>query len=79
MNMTEKFYKLMKDNNLYYEIVDYAENMIAVEITWGDWKHDHLRLEWLVRENMPEVKYINSYTTEDDGSDCYSAIHRFYF
>lgn len=79
MNMTEKFYKLMRDNNLYYEIVDYTENMIAVEITWGDWKHDHLRLEWLVRENMPEVKHIDSYTTEDDGSDCYSAIHRFYF
>lgn len=77
--MIERLYKLMQDNRLYYEIVDYTESMVAIEVTWGDWKHDHLRLEWLVRENMPEVKHIDSYTTEDDGSDCYSAIHRFYF
>ena len=46
-----------------------------VQIDWGDWKHDHLRVKWIVKE-MGGV-HIGSEVVEEDGSDCYSAIHHF--
>ena len=78
-NRAEKVYNLMKENHLHGEIIEEMENKIAVEICWGDWKHDHLRLKWLMEETFKDLKKVDSYTTEEDGSDCYSAIHYFYF
>ena len=75
----EAIENIMSENNLFGEIVEYSNNKVAVEIFWGDWKHEHLRLEWLVRENIPELKHIEAVTTEEDGSDCYSAVHKFFF
>lgn len=79
MDRQKKIYDLIKENHLFGEIVEEKENMIAIEISWGDWKHDHLRLNWIMQENFPEIKKIDTFTTEEDGSDCYSAIHYFYF
>ena len=49
--------------------------VIKVNIEWGDWKHDHLRCDYL----MEQLGYMSAgvQTTETDGSDCYSAIHRY--
>ena len=81
MNKTieEKIYKLMKENKIYGDTVDVTENYIAIEISWGDWKHEHLFFDWLMRDNIPELKEIKSFITEEDGSDCYSAIHYLFF
>jgi hypothetical protein len=49
--------------------------VIAVEITWGDWKHDHLFVDHILMSNG--FAHIANETTEEDGSDCYSAIHYF--
>ncbi len=78
MTRAEKIYDLMKQNRLYGEIIEETENKIAIEISWGDWKHEHLRLDWLIEENF-NLKGIQTETTEEDGSDCYSAIHYYYF
>ena len=78
MAIGEKVYNLMKQNRLYGEIIEETENKIAIEIAWGDWKHEHLRLDFLMEENF-NLKRIESEITEDDGSDCYSAIHYYYF
>ena len=55
---------------------------IEVEINWGDWKHEHLRCDWLAREffrdHGVELISIHTVTTEEDGSDTYSAIHQFF-
>ena len=51
---------------------------ICIEIYWGDWKHDHLFAKMLASEvlNALGLKYtITEQLTEEDGSDCYSAIH----
>ena len=79
--MEKKINKLMKENNIFGEIVDYNTNtmMIAVEITWGDWKHEHLRLDWLITKEFSNLRSIHKQTTEEDGSDCYSAVHYYYF
>lgn len=51
---------------------------ICLEINWGDWKHEHLCAKWIAGEVLDTLglKYtITSQVTEEDGSDCYSAIH----
>lgn len=79
--MEKKVYELMKENHIIGEIVDYNEqtNMIAIAVIWGDWKHEHGRLDWLMEKNFSNLQCIHTETTEEDGSDCYSAIHYYYF
>lgn len=83
MSKVDKINEIMRNNDLYGEVYDevHDENnhVVAVEINWGDWKHSHLRLDWLVQKEMPELKKVQEEVTEEDGSDCYSAIHRFFF
>lgn len=53
--------------------------IVKANIDWGDWKHDHLRYEWLMEEWARENGYLvvsnSEAVTEEDGSDCYSALH----
>lgn len=65
----------LTDNGLWVEIISCKEEEISIYIEWGDWKHDHLFL----RNLMYEKGYIRVRTevTEENGSDCYSAIHYF--
>lgn len=52
----------------------YSENLfVCVNISWGDWKHDHL----LCRHIMQQLGYnfVSEEVTEEDGSDAYSAVH----
>jgi len=51
------------------------ENEILVCISWGDWKHEHLACEQI----MKKLGYIQvqEVITEDNGTDCYSAEHTF--
>lgn len=63
-------------NGVYAEV--YKDSVsIAVSIEWGDWKHAHL---WC-GDAMRYIGYLplNSEVTEEDGSDCYSAIHYFQY
>lgn len=61
---------------------DIFEDSLEINISWGDWKHDHLRTRLAVLDvisDMPGFINWSEETTESDGSDCYSARHRFYF
>lgn len=79
--MEKKIDELMDENHIMGGIVDYSKEkkMVAVEIIWGDWKHDHARLDLLMKESFSNLRSIHTQTTEEDGSDCYSAIHYYYF
>lgn len=59
--------------NWYHDVYTY-NGLLAIEIIWGDWKHDHLAVDELV-EKAFGLTCISKVTTEEDGSDCYSAIH----
>ena len=68
------------DENEFNEYVykNFPEGTISMEITWGDWKHDH----WWAMDLMDQFFRENNLygihremTTEEDGSDTYSAIH----
>ena len=61
-------------NEVYEEVYE-GHNAVSVEINWGDWKHDHRCCDWI----MAGLGYdlIDAEVTEEDGSDCYSAIRRY--
>ena len=79
-------------NDTLYEIEKLLHNEITtfepyltddgfgIEIFWGDWKHDHARADYLIRQYFENLGYrvnVNQYVTEEDGSDTYSAQHNY--
>ncbi len=78
--MQKRITEVMMENHINGDIVDYntQTKMIAVEIIRGDWKHDHLRMDYFMQRAY-DIRSIQTQTTEEDGSDCYSAIHYYYF
>lgn len=78
MSKAEAIQKLARDNYISCEVSEESENVVEVLIEWGDWKHDHLRLKWLISKNL-DLKNSDENVTEENGSDCYSSIHKFYF
>lgn len=68
-----------KKNNEYYMVyTDKDEDAVCVDVERGDWKHDHLRVDYLVGKYFDsiDVDYMKSEkTTDEDGSDTYSSIH----
>lgn len=67
--------KILKDGNIYGEVDIYPNGEVSVMIEWGDWKHEHGYLRYLMQKNG--FTETNENVTEEDGSDCYSAIHTF--
>lgn len=65
----------LKAMNLPYEWGVSPDNEVEVEVCWGDWKHDHGYLDYVMGKKGFEK--INEVVTEEDGSDCYSAIHTY--
>lgn len=55
------------------DIYEWEEDReVVICISWGDWKHDHLYVEYLM-ELMGYHKDGHGKVTESNGSDCYSA------
>lgn len=83
-DLAEKVVELLDDNSIsQVELYDYKRYdpipriaVISVYIN-GDWKHDHLRADWLVKENFNVIKN-ESYMTEDTGSDWGPEVHTYY-
>lgn len=46
---------------------------LVVEVSWGDWKHSHGYLDYLMKEKG--FFMVREDVTEEDGSDCYSSNH----
>lgn len=70
----EMLYKYLRDNGVYAEVWNEGDD-VKVDISWGDWKHEH---GW-ARNLMEYINYlqINVDVTEEDGSDTYSAVHTY--
>lgn len=75
MEELERIEKYLNDHTVYPEYVNYGftDDTIRVQINRGDWKHEHLYCTYL----MKELGYADcgEETTEENGSDCYSALH----
>jgi hypothetical protein len=79
MNVTfyeQDIKRIFKENDCYYDYdIDITDGTIEVNVEWGDWKHDHLFLRYIMKQN--HYRQIDEEVTEEDGSDTYSAIHYF--
>lgn len=74
--MVEKIQKMLNDEGISFSDVSECGNgKISICIEWGDWKHDHLYCDHLMK-TLGYTCYDEE-ETETDGSDCYSAIHNY--
>lgn len=74
IELARKIYSMLEDFGLYADVYCKDDKHIELGINWGDWKHDHLAIQNIMFEKF----FINDYkvkVTEEDGSDCYSAVH----
>lgn len=74
--MLGELYKKLREKDLYpdlWEVKVNNEVILVAHIDWGDWKHEHRYMDVV----MSELGYtlIGVDITEEDGSDCYSALH----
>lgn len=80
-NLVHLLTKHLEENKLFGDVYT-DEDVICIDISWGDWKHEHRRCAWLVTEFLSDNGYTTlleaEIVTEDDGSDCYSATHKFF-
>lgn len=74
LQIEREIQKYLDDHDLWGE-VSVQDGTVYVEINWGDWKHEHLRCRYLMNELGYQQDYVD--VTEEDGSDCYSAIHTY--
>ncbi len=76
--MFKELYDYLKGKKLYIDEFNFKDNVISGEINWGDWKHEHLAAVYAIA-NFFGDKGIHvehdQWTTDSDGSDCYSAKH----
>ena len=81
MEIIKKIEQVMQENHIYGEVGLFAPdlpfNVYEITISWGDWKHDHWRLDHLI-EKIGGT-HTGTVVTEEDGSDCYSAVHYYVF
>ena len=73
----DSIYRVLQESRLYGEVnIDKTERTVSVSISWGDWKHEHLRLDNVMQKHFP-VTLISDEVTEENGSDCYSSVHTY--
>ena len=75
----QQVYETLQNDNVYPDSVYQFETLpvVVVEISWGDWKHEHCHADWLIGDLGGTL--IRTDVTEEDGSDCYSATHYYVF
>ena len=71
--MREKIKAIWEKNELYYEYDIFTNNVVNVYVDFGDWKHDHAYIDYLMCNNGFEL--VEEKLTYSDGSDCYSSVH----
>lgn len=77
-SLSDKVRKELEDNEIYAEVEFTLEPPgIMVEIYRGDWKRDHAATKYLIDKKFG-LTCSRSETTEEDGTDCYSARHYFF-
>lgn len=48
-----------------------SSDNLMLHISWGDWKHEHLRADYVM--DLHGFELVSTDVDEEDGSDCYSA------
>ena len=75
-HIADTIHSFLNDNGVWADVdVQMEGNIIVINISWGDWKHDHGWCKELMR--YLGYKQLGVFVTEEDGSDCYSAEHTY--
>ena len=74
---TEKY--LRKNGVGFVEVWSHKDGLPVIDICIerGDWKHEHLRAKTLMQQLGAVHVGSRALDEDDDGSDTYSAVHRF--
>ena len=75
METYELVRKTMDEAQLSGDIWQATDEAEQILIQWGDWKHDHLHLKYVM--DKKGFSQVEEKVTEEDGSDCYSSLHTF--
>ena len=68
--------RIFKENKMWYDWDVDFDGSVEINVEWGDWKHDHLHLNHVMKENGYIL--MGEKVTEEDGSDSYSAVHTYF-
>ena len=72
--LRERVGKLLSDNKMPYEYTVDSRGYIEITVENGDWKHDHIRLKNLMRENG-FILFGRHIPDEETGDDSFSAVY----
>ncbi len=75
METYELVRNVMNEAQLSGDICEATDEKVQILIEWGDWKHDHLHLKYVMGKNG--YTQIEEKVTEENGCDCYSSLHTF--
>ena len=68
--------KILREYDIWADTYPHAElPVVCVEINKGDWKHEHGRCDWVLRD--AGYTLMKEEVTWEDGGDVYSSIHYF--
>lgn len=77
-SMFKELHDHLKEKKIYIDEFTFKDNIISGEINTGDWKHEHLYAVYTIANFFGDrgihVEH-DQWTTDSDGSDCYSAKH----
>lgn len=79
-NLEKAVRDFLLEKTLYHDI-SVNDNVIEIDVHWGDWKHEHLRLDLLMNDffdtHSDAYELVRRYSevTEENGTDSYSATH----
>ena len=74
MTIKEQIQKRLNELDIFYTDIYCYGLCIAIKIEWGDWKHEHQYLDYIMKNEFG-LDCCEEEETENDGSDCYSSIH----
>ena len=72
--LRERVGKLLSDNKMFYDYTVDSQGYIEITVENGDWKHDHIRLKNLMRENG-FILFGRHIPDEETGDDSFSAVY----
>lgn len=75
MNTILDIQQMLIDHQICGDVSEDNDGTIEITIEWGDWKHDHIYCDMLMKEKGYEL--IGENVTDEDGSDCYSSNHQY--
>jgi len=78
--LMDKVENALREKNVFADVYrgydDFNREVMKIDISWGDWKHEHLRAKWVVEDVLGiNVRRWDETVTEEDGGDVYSATH----